>query len=207
MPSELGRQVPEKNITKDLRVELDKLEQMIAQLRVDYEQYFIGLVQLAPERQHNAVKKKLRELRKAPFRSNAINFRLKALESRYQAFNSYWQRVAKEREEGTYSKDVFKANLRERYAAEDAWNETSAGKAEKGMQNLFQTYKDALERHSGKKQQLDFKAFEKSLIEKAKLLREQGHKVSFRVVVENGKVTLKAKVKKGSTEGASGIAK
>lgn len=185
----------------DLRAELRKLEEMIGQLKMEYEQYFLGQLPLAPERLHNIVKRRIRELRKAPFRSQAINFKLKTLEGRYNTFNNYWQRVLKQREEGTYSRDVFKANLRERNALEDAWSQTAAGKAEKGLQNLFNSYKAALEKQLGQQQRLDFSAFQKSLIERAKQFKAKGQKVSFRVVVENGKVNIKAKVKSDNRSG------
>ncbi|MCO6431100.1 MAG: hypothetical protein J5J00_09590 [Deltaproteobacteria bacterium] len=196
------RPTPDKHITQNVRSELDKLEQLLFQLKTEYEQFFTGILPLAPERLHATVKRKIRELQKAPLRSNAINFRLKSLEGRYNTFNSYWQRVLKQREEGTYHRDLFKAAVRERFAVEDAWNETAAGKAEKGVQALFKSYRTALEQQTGRKQEIDFQAFEKSLIQKAKQFKEKGQKVSFRVVMEDGKVRIKARAKTSAGEEA-----
>ena len=183
----------------DLRAELERLERMIADLKVQYEQYFTGMMPLAPDKLHNDVKRKIRELLKAPLKNHSINFKLKTLEGRYGTFNNYWQRVLKQREEGTYNKDVFKANLREQNALEDAKQETETGKAEGGVQALFRSYREALEKSTGQKQELNFDAFKKSLVERAKEFKEKNKdkKVKFKVVVENGQVKVKAKIKSG----------
>lgn len=181
----------------DLRQELEKLASMLSELKVQYEQFFTGILQFSPDKLHNEVKRKIRQLIKAPLKSHAISFRLKSLEGRYNTFNTYWQRVLKEREEGRYSRDVFKINLRDRAAAEAAHAETNSGKVEKSMQNLFNSYKDALEKATGQRPEIDYKVFQKSLVERAKEFkaRHKDKKVAFKVVVKNGKVSIKANVK------------
>lgn len=181
----------------NLQAELSKLENLLADLKVLYEQYFMGLLPLAPDRQHAEVKRMFRVLMKAPFRNSSLNYRLKALKHRYATFDTYWQRVLREREQGTYSKDVFKANLRERFALEDAQNSSKLGNAEKSMRSLFDSYSQALEKQTGAKPSLDFKVFQKSLIERAKDFKQKnaGKKLVFKVVVKNGKVTVQAKIK------------
>ena len=181
----------------DLRVELDKLERAVADLKVLYEQYFAGVLPLAPETQHREVKRRIRLLMKAPFKSSAMNYRLRALETRYNTYNTYWQRVLKEKEDGTYSKDVFKAAMRERVAMEEARSQTAAGQAQRGMQSIFNAYRSALERETGKKHELDYQIFEKNLLQRAKDFKEKSGaaKLSFKVVVKNGKVTVQIKSK------------
>ena len=127
-----------------------------------------------------------------------MGFRLRAIENRYQTYHTYWERVLKQREDGTYSKDVFKANLREKRAFEEAHAGTAEGVAERGMVSLFNAYKMALEKQTGKVPQLDFKAFHTSLVQRAKDLKAKtgAEKLSFKVMVKNGKVTVQAKAKK-----------
>ncbi len=182
---------------QDLTAELTALENMISDLKVQYEQYFSGILPLAPERLHADVKRTIRNLMNAPFRSSAINYRLKALKNRYSTLDTYWQRVLKQREEGTYSKDVFKANLREKISQEAAREQTAAGVAQKGFTALFNSYCEALEKQSGNKAQVDYEAFQKSLIARAKEFKakNQGKKLSFKVVIKDGKVTIQGKVK------------
>lgn len=181
----------------DTRAELDELESMIADLRVRFEQYFTGLQPLAPDLQYKLVRQKIRFLRKAPFKGTGLKFRLKSIESRFNTYNTYWQRVLREKEDGTYAKDVFKAELRQKIQCDEKRAQTREGASERSLQNLFQSYKDALEQQTGKAQNLDYKSFERSLIKRVKELREKtgGKKVSFKVITVEGKVQLKALVK------------
>lgn len=199
--SRSGRENPFERI--DVRFELDTLAEEIESLRIHFEQFFTGLLPLAPDKQHAEVKRRIRKLLRAPFRNSEMNFRLKTLEGRYNTLHSYWQRVMREREDGTYAKDVFKANLRERLKLEDARSQTAHGAAEKAMKQLFSKYKEALENHTGRAQNIDYQAFHKAIVQRTREFKEKnkGQKVSFKVVVSEGKVTIKAspKVAQGQT--------
>lgn len=181
----------------DVRAELDKLERVLAELKVEFEQYFVGVAPFAPDKLHTDTKRLIQKLIRAPFKSSEMNYRLRMLEERYRTLNTYWMRVMKQREDGTYHKDVFKANMRERNALADAKSETAKGQAENAMATLFNSYKNALEQQSGARQKLNFEAFQKSLVKRAKEIQEeQGQKkVTFKVIVKDGKVTIKAKAK------------
>jgi hypothetical protein len=181
----------------NLRVELERLEREINDLKVLYEQYFSGILVRPPDTEHNILKQLIRTIRKAPFKNSALNYRLKSLEHRYNTYNTYWQRVLREKDEGRYSRDVYKANLRERKIHEDAQRQTAKGAAEHGMKELFRAYKLALDKETGKSHELDFDSFRSSLLEKAKTLQKQssGGKLSFKVVVKDGKVLVQAKIK------------
>ena len=187
-----GKENPFERI--DVRFELDTLEEQLESLRIHYEQFFTGLIPLAPDKQHAEVKRRIRKLLKAPFRNSEMSFRLRTLEGRYNTLHSYWQRVQREREDGTYCKDVFKANMREKFKLEDAHAQTSKGAAETAMKQLFSKYKEALEHQTGRVQNIDFKAFQKAIVQRTKEFKEKnkGLKVSFKVVVHDGKVTIKA---------------
>lgn len=186
----------------DLRAELDRFETSLQELKVTYEQYFAGILTLAPDKQHQDIKRLIRQLRKAPFKNSAMNYRLRTLEMRYNTYNTYWQRVLREREEGTYFKDVFKANLRELAAIEEQRAGTAEGAAEKGMRSLFDAYKGALEKNTGSKAHVEFDSFKASLIKRAKDFNNlhPGKKLSFKVVVKNGRVSLQATVRKPGEE-------
>ena len=72
------------------------------------------------------------------------------------------------------------------------------------MQTLFQSYKQALEQQTGKAQKLDITAFQKALLKRAKAEQEKHGKgkLSFKVVVRDGKVIVKATLKKKAAHGA-----
>lgn len=181
----------------DLRAELVRLEDEIAKLKVEYEQFFLSLTPYTPDKLHNEVKKHIRLLRKAPFKNSQMVYQLRVLETRYNTFNSYWQRILREKEAGTYVRDVFKANLREQMAKDEAESQSAKGQVSKTMKALFDSYSTALEKATGKRQSLDFSAFQKSLVNRAKDFREKNgnKKLTFKVVVKEGKVTVQAKVK------------
>lgn len=180
---------------RDLRQELDRLEERIADLKVQYEQYFTGIVALPPDKLHAEVKRTIRQLTAAPFRSSEVNYRLRTIKGRYLSFDEYFQRVMKQREEGVYHRDVFKANLREKISEEERFAQTEEGAAASGVKALFDTYRQALEKQTGKTQELDFKAFQSSLVKRAKELKEQHgvKRLTFKVVVKDGKVSVQAK--------------
>lgn len=187
---------------RDIRAELDRLEVKMNELKLLFEQYFSGILPLPPDKLHNEIKREIRGLLKAPFRNSAMNYRLKSLEGRYHTFNTYWQRVLKQRENGTYSKDVFKAELRERITLAEARAQTAVGAAERRMEGLFNTYRSALEKVSGTKHNIDYDNFEKSLIKRAQDFKEKhgAEKLSFKVVVKEGKVSVQIKAKKEAQE-------
>jgi hypothetical protein len=184
----------------DLRFDLDQLERELAELRVLYEQYFSGVLPLAPEKQHQLLKQHFRKLRKAPFKTAALGFKLRSLEQRYSTMFTYWQRVLREKEDGVYSKDVFKANLRDKLEQEEAYAATKQGAADRGVRSLFTSYQEALERAAGKKVAITFDSFKETLSKRAKDLKAQHGvaKLSFRVVVKDGKVSIQAKAKRST---------
>lgn len=183
----------------DLTVELNRLEGLINELKVEYEHFFLGIKPIMPDKLHAEVKRLFRQLRKAPFRNSALNYRLRAIENRYNTFNSYWLRTIKQKEEGTYSRDVFKAELRQKAALEEERSQTAVGKAEKGIVHLFNAYKEALEKQTGKAQSLNYEAFKDNLLKRAQDFKKQNGvtKLSFKVVVADGKVKVQAKGKGG----------
>lgn len=182
---------------RNLRSELAVFEKMIGELKVQFEQYFVGLTPHTPDKLLSDTYRALRSLRKAPFKTAELTHRLLSLEHRLKTYHTHWQRVMRAKENGTYFRDVFKANLRERRVAEDAYARSEEGKSDKQIQELFQCYKGALEKSSGKVQNLDYQKFQKSLLQRAKDLQAQhkDKKLAFRVVVKGAQVLLQAKVR------------
>ena len=121
----------------NLKKELARLEELIAELRLDYEQFFLGLYPYQPDKLYKKVKRHIRMLHKAPFKRSEHVYRLRMLESRFNTYNDYWQRTLRQKEDGTYSKDVFKAKMRERHAEEDKEAASLRGAAAKQMVALF----------------------------------------------------------------------
>lgn len=179
---------------RDLRKEVLDLEVQIENLKTEYEQFFLGIRQMAPEQLHTKTKAKMRQLRDAPFRNAEVNFKIRNLDNKFQTYNSYWQRVLREKEAGTYKRDLFKAELHERLAAQEEKAKTTVGAAERGINELYRAFKSEVEKVTGKKQELDYDNFKKSLVARAKDLKSKHGvtKVSFKVSVEGDQVKIKA---------------
>ena len=148
----------------------------------------------------------IRKLVNAPFKNSAVKYRVRMLETRYNTLNTYWMRVLREREEGTYHRDIFKAEMRQKIAAEEARAGTAVGAAERTMRGLYDSYRDALESQTGRKQALDFQAFQNSVVKRAKDFKQQTgvKKVAFKVQVKDGRVMLKAHAAKSKKKQQKG---
>lgn len=184
-------------LKRDLDRELDLLEGRIAELRMLFEQHFADVLPLPPAKLQKEVLVMMKRLLRAPFKNSASRFRLRMLIQRYQTYATYWERVLKQKEEGTYSKDLFKADMRERAVEDAKLQSTAAGAAEKGMKQLFDSYEAAIKKQGGSTANLSFDSFKKSLVQKAKLLKEKHGmtKLRYKVVVKDGKVVVKASAK------------
>lgn len=179
---------------RSLDIELDQLEAKLNDLRILFEQYFVDVQPQPPVQQQKEVVRQIKKLLRAPFKNSQTRFRLRTLVTRYQTYHTYWERVMKQREEGSYFKDVFKAELRVKITEDQAKERSRSGTADKGMHQLFDSYRSALEKAGVESKQMNFDAFKKSLVLKAKELKEKHgvKKLNYKVVVKNGKVTIKA---------------
>ncbi|WKZ57818.1 MAG: MXAN_5187 C-terminal domain-containing protein [Bdellovibrionota bacterium] len=178
----------------NLRAELELLEEQLNELKTQFELYFTGIAALPPDKLHDTVKRQIRLLNSAPFKSSEMGFRLRTLKNRYQSFHTYFQRVMREKEAGVYVKDVFKAQVREQAEREEQFAQTAGGAAERGLKDLFQSYREALKRETGRELDLDFDKFKKNLIKRAKETKEKtgAKKLTFKVIVRDGKVIVQA---------------
>ncbi len=184
-------------VKREVDRELDLVERRIEELKTLYEQHFIDVLPQPPVKLRAEVVRELKRLLKAPFKQSSSKFRLRALIHRFQTYSTYWERVMKEREDGKYSKDLFKAEFREK-AAQDAAKESSGGhRAEKGLRDLYSTYESAVKKSGAGAGGMDFDQFKRSLMKKAKELKEKHgvKKLNYKVVVKDGKVVVKASAK------------
>src|SRR5574340_231656 len=98
----------------ELADEAQKLEEELEALKAKYEMYFLGVERREPVRWREDVKKKVLRLKSAFTRNTGLRFRVQSLHARYLSYERLWLRAAREREEGTYRRDLFKARLHTR---------------------------------------------------------------------------------------------
>ena len=89
---------------------------------------------------------------------------------------------------------MFKAEMREKFADAAEQSQTKAGAAERGFKELFSSYQTALKKAGSNATNVDYDAFKRSLLKKAKQLKkEQGvNKLHYKIVVKRGKVVVRA---------------
>jgi hypothetical protein len=178
--------------------EIKLLEIKMNQLKLDYDKYFLGTRPTEPAMLRAEVQKMVIRFSNSQIPNTALRFKFNSLNGRYQAFKRRWDDTLRQIEAGTYKRHVFKADLHDRErgigvdAPAGAKNAKSPGKS--GIGELFETYRDALmatgqdaSKISPAKLQAAIKKQEAAL--KQKLGCER---VDFKVVVQDGKVRLKA---------------
>ncbi len=88
---------------------LGSLEEELEEVKVKYEMYFIGAERMEPSRRRDDLKRAIARLKNAFTRNAGIRFRIQALHARYLSYERLWLRSAREKESGTYRRDVLKA--------------------------------------------------------------------------------------------------
>ena len=199
--------------------ELKLLEIKLNQLKLDYEKYFIGTRPTEPAQLRSDVQKTVIRFSNTRITNSALRFKFNSLNGRYQAFKRQWDGILRQIEAGTYKRHVFKANLhdRERGVApgesEQPIQAIAAGAASKsaapaqgksaasgsdaarpGGVDLFETYRSAMQSAGQDTSGLSRAKLTAVLAkQEAELKKKLGcEKVSFKVVVQDGKVKLKA---------------
>ena len=104
---------------------VDALEEELEEIKVKYEMYFIGAERMEPARRRDDLKRNIARLKNAFTRNAGIRFRIQALHARYLSYERLWLRSTREKEAGTYRRDVLKA----RRKAAERTEGTEAGEA------------------------------------------------------------------------------
>ena len=91
---------------------VDELDLRVERLRVLYDQYFMGIEKIPPEVLKKDVERRMWVLRREKIRNTGTRFRFQQITQRLNTFQSYWMRICREIENGTYKRDVMRAKKR-----------------------------------------------------------------------------------------------
>jgi len=97
---------------EELADAVDELDIRLERLRVLMEQYFQGIEKIPPNVVHKDVERRIWILRREKIRNTGTRFRFQQIIQRYNTFSSYWMRIMREIENGTYKRDVLRAKKR-----------------------------------------------------------------------------------------------
>jgi hypothetical protein len=188
--------------------DLDKLEDNIRRLKIEYEAYFNGGQPRPPNDTQWRVENTLKRLADGVNRlSFAQRFRYTSLQQRYGMYSELWRRRLKDREEGPKrtSMDVRREKEREREAVRDRvmaprafrvnWSDPSAEPMK--VDELFSAFVAAKKQCGEDAGNVAPDAFKNFVTQKTAQLKKELHceQVEYSVEVENGQVRLKAKGK------------
>ncbi len=199
--------------SKELEERLDAMESRVDRLRSLYEQYFQGIEKIEPSMERNAVHHQLQQMRKTRTRNTALRFRLNQLIARVNTYETYWSRISRQIEDGTYHRDLFMARYRSRAKKEPAPQEGAGEKKpeappaaerpaaksrsaldDKTVGAIYDAYVMAKRRCKESTKGLTREVLAKSLRKQIPAIMRQ-HKcrsVEFKVVIKKGRAILKA---------------
>ena len=190
----------------DTETDLQMLDVKLKQLRMEYEQYFLGARKREPQLLRGEVNKVVAYYANAPIRNTALRFLFNNLRARYFTHKRLWDETCRKIDDGSYERHLFKADLHERERAEKrAKRGTTAGAAPaaaagaSGEDALFSAYVGARGETGQGAAGITREKFAALLRQQEEAIRTKfgAAKVSFRVVVEDGRAKLKATPVKG----------
>jgi len=172
------------------------LDKKVMQLKLDYEQYFLGSRPREPVLMRADVQKQIVRHSNTPIQNTALRFKFNSINSRFQAYKRQWDSVLRQIDAGTYKRHVFKANLHDRMreAGSDVDPQSTGRAGGAGAPSLFDSYQEAARACGQNVSGLTPEKLDSVIRKQEAALRKQlgCEKVQFRVVVESGKVKLKA---------------
>jgi hypothetical protein len=177
----------------DIEEDLKVLDAKLKQLKLAYEQYFLGTRPREPVTLRREVDKQVVVYSNTAIQNTAMRFKFNSICSRYNAFRRQWNDVLRKIDQGTYERHIFKAKLHERTPGAAAAPRAGAEGATPDCPDLFDAYIEA-RRACGQDVASLSQAKLRAVLDKqaAALRGKLGGDVRFRVVVENGKAKLKA---------------
>jgi hypothetical protein len=183
------------------------LEEKLDRLRVSFEQYFLGIEKRPPLGERSEVQRLIRQLQGKRIPQTSIRFQFQALVGRFNILDSYWTRVLRKIEDGTYERDLFKVRLKAQLAdpagrpveqgempAPAEPPRADYGLTEEKIRQVFESYVRA-RRHTGEPvDALTYERVRATLLREAPKIAERNGaaRVEYQVVVRDGRAILKA---------------
>ena len=175
--------------------ELEILGRKVTQLKLAYDQYFLGSRPREPVMLRDEVRKLILVYSNEAIQNTALRFKFNSISSRYQAFKRQWTETLRKIEEGTYSPHRFKAKLHGHEGSPPPPPPRRAGRSTAGGgRRIFDDYVSARQACGEDVEKLSPEKLEEILNRQREVLRERygDCEFEFRVTVEDGRAKLKA---------------
>jgi len=187
--------------------DIEILGEDVRQLRVAYEKYFAGIDRREPIDHRKRVKDTLRRLRGQVRNRTVLRFKLQTLQASVVTHESYWNRICRKIEEGTYKRDVRRAQKRQEQltcapakrsieASNSPKKASDQGAHSPALRELYAAYITA-QKEAGQTTMVDIRALAKTIEKQTIAIKSKYNcsSVDFKVAIKNGKAILKAVVK------------
>ncbi|MBT8492615.1 MAG: hypothetical protein KJO07_06110 [Deltaproteobacteria bacterium] len=100
------KSLKERKPNEEIEELLEQLAKLLDRTKIMYEQYFMGIQKVPPTQLHRDIERRIRELTREQIRNTGLRYRLTNLKQKFGSYNSYWRRILREIERGTYIRDV-----------------------------------------------------------------------------------------------------
>jgi hypothetical protein len=114
---------------EELTRQISDVEERTEALRARYDMWFIGIERREPSRERDELRREVGRLKTAFTHNTGLKFRIQTLHARFIAYERMWQRSAREKEEGTYRRDLLRARRTAKREAPKAGAPSAAPKA------------------------------------------------------------------------------
>lgn len=178
--------------------QLNRLEEDIRKLKIEFDIYFNGASKRPPYDTKNRVETVFKRLADDRTLTFAQRFRMNTLTARYTAFRELWRRTMQGREEGRDPVSQARAHKHEEQSGEEFRSTVVCGDAHSDVESVRQLYDALLEARKRCNESVDdmsFPRFHHLIASKTDSLKERLNcdRVRFSVDVEGGRVNFKAK--------------
>jgi len=176
--------------------DLDQFEQMLGELIIKYEQYFLGIEKREPLRLFGQVERLSQRFLSGGITNSMQRFRNNCLVARFTTYRQYWNRINRLIEEGKYSRDRFKMKIHERDRNIEPTPQTEPEKpVERELDRVYHQYLEARVACNLPIDGISSDMIGAAIEKQRPLIMERYHckGVEFRVVIEEGKPKIKAR--------------
>ena len=186
-------------MTDQLSAELDedivRLESGIRQLKIQYDMFFAGSIPKQPFELRSEIERIIKRHSNTPIRKYASRFHFNALVSRFNSLSELWSKTIRTIEEGDRPAPAVleRAGSGEQIVARCTVKDPASEREH--LRLLHMRLLDARKKSGEGEAKLSFEKFLRSVSSQADKLREKTGcaKVELRVIVQDRKVTVKAR--------------
>ena len=178
-----------------IEADISRLESGIRQLKIKYDMFFAGAIPLQPVELREEIERLIRRNSNEPIQRYAHRFHFNSLVSRFNSLSELWGKTMRSREEGERPIPAV-ANLRDNRPTDpDSCTISDPNQDADRLRQLHTRYLAQRHRAEGKTPNIPFDKFVKGIAAQAERLRRKKacKDVELRIVVEEGKVHLKAR--------------